>query len=239
MVPLKFEAIAALLLCVISTFVWQKDSVSMSSQPWAADLNSAADVQQAGGVDASTQIKTVYLGQKRFAVAFLFPIPLNGKFSSVRDEETWRVLLLSLDSSQGQILHSFRFADFHGEGASSDWLQIGVVNSDELLVIFGNELVRFSSNLVPLARRTLARETTSRNGLPYYDHWRFLADPAQNGALLVHANLDGSADDHWISAKDLSDIEAAHFDDLHTSWSALGKALAITRGPIVNLWPLP
>jgi hypothetical protein len=227
---LSFQVGAVALLCAVSAFAEKKNSVSMPSQQWAVDLNSSTDVQQAGAVDANTRINIGYLGRNRLAVALLFPIRLNGEFSSIRDEETWRVLLLILDSSQGRILHSFAFDDFHGEGASSDWLQMGVVNSDELLVIFGNELVRFSSDLASLARRTLAREMKLSNGLHYYDHWRFLTDPTEDRALLVHAKPDGSADDYWISTKDLSDIEAAHFDNhLLTSWSVLvGREVVFT-----------
>jgi hypothetical protein len=166
---IRFGASAGLLLFLLLISAEEGYPESTPVQRRRIDLSSSPDVQEAGPIDANTRINLAYLGQNRLAVVLLFPNRVNGRFSPVRDEETWRVLLLSVDSSEGKILHSFRFGDFHGEGANSEWLQLGVVNSDELLVIFGNELVRFSSDLVPLARRTLAREVQVRNGLHYYD----------------------------------------------------------------------
>jgi hypothetical protein len=185
-----FGASAGLLLFLLLISAEEGYPESTPVQRRRIDLSSSPDVQEAGPIDANTRINLAYLGQNRLAVVLLFPIRVNGRFSPVRDEETWRVLLLSVDSSEGKILHSFRFGDFHGEGANSEWLQLGVVNSDELLVIFGNELVRFSSDLVPLARRTLAREVQVRNGLHYYDRWRFLTDPTQDRAVLARSSIE-------------------------------------------------
>lgn len=197
---------------------------------WAIDLNSSVDVQEAGPIDVNTHINVAYLGQNEIAVALLIPVRVNGKFSPVHDEETWRALLLTMQRSDGKILHSFRFDDFHGEGANAEWLQMGVVNSDELLVIFGNDLVRFSTDLIPLVRRTLPRETKARNGLHYYDHWRFLTHAALDTALLSHTIPGGSADKHWISTNDLKDVEAAHVSNFHSSWSVLaGRQLIFSE----------
>ncbi len=185
-------------------------------QRWVIDLNSLAEVKNAGPIDANRRINVVYLGQNRIAVALLFPIRVDGKFPPVRDEETWRALLLSVGGADGKIQHSFQFEDFHGEGANSEWLQMGVLNSDELLVIFRNELLRFSSDMVPFVRRTLPREMKVRNGLHYYDHWSFLVDPLRDVALLTLVSLGGNADNHWIST---NLAEAAAADVCNFPWS--------------------
>jgi hypothetical protein len=202
--------VVVLLACLTSFLTQEANARDLPVQRWAIDLNSSAEVKNAGPIDANTRINVVYLGQNRIAVALLFPIRVDGKFPPARDQETWRALLLSVEGADGKIQHSFQFDDFHGEGASSEWLQMGVLNSDELLVIFGNELLRFSSDMVPLVRRTLPREMKVRNGLHYYDHWSFLVDCIRDTALLTHASLGGSADNRWISTKDLGDAETAH-----------------------------
>jgi len=227
---ISFGIVAALLACVTSLLTQELNARDLPAQRWAIDLNSSADVQDAGPIDANTRIILAFLGQNRFAVALLFPIRINGKFPPSRDEETWRALLLSVEGTDGKIAHSFRFDDFHGEGANPDWLQMGVVNSDELLVNFGNQLVRFSSDLVPLARRTLPREMKVRNGLHYYDHWRFLTDPLRVTALLTHVNVGGSADNRWISTRDLAEVEASHFGNFHSSRLVLvGRRVVFTN----------
>lgn len=228
-----FGVVTVLLACLTSLLTQEVSSGDLPVQRWAIDLNSLADVHEAGPVDVNTRISLVYLGQKRIGVALMFPLRINGKFPPWRDEETWRALLLSVEGTNGKFLHSFRFDDFHGEGANPDWLQMGVVNSDELLVIFGNELVRFSSDLIPLARRTLPREMKERNGLHYYDHWRFLTNPTQDTALLSHVNVGGGADNRWISTKDLAEIEAAHFGNFHSSRLVLvGRRVIFTNSDL-------
>jgi hypothetical protein len=230
---INFGIVIALLGCLTSPLSQDVVSKGLPVQTWAIDLNSLADVHEAGSIDANTRIKLAYLGQSRIAIALLFPIPVKGKFPSKRDEGTWRALLLSVESSDGKIMHSFRFDDFDGEGANSAWLQIGVANSDELLAIFGNELIRFSSDLVPLTRRTLPREMKERNGLHYYDRWYFLTNPTQETALLTHVRVGGSADDRWISTKDLEEIEAAHFGDFHSSRLVLlGRRVIFTNSDL-------
>lgn len=223
-------AAAVIMLCAIFRVPKDRKLEGAPVQEWAIDLNSSVDVQKAGPIDANTHINVAYLGQNEIAVALLFPVRVNGKFSPVRDEETWRALLLTVQRSDGKILHSFRFDDFHGEGANSEWLQIGVVNTDELLAIFGNDFVRFSTDLVPLVSRTLPRETKTRNGLHYYDHWRFLTDPALDTALLAHTSPGGSTDKHWISTNELKDVEAAHLNNFHSPWSVLvGRQLVFSE----------
>jgi hypothetical protein len=211
-------ALLAVLTCLLTQEVNAKD---LAVRHWSIDLNSSAEVKNAGPIDANTRIKVVYLGQNHIAVALLFPIRVNGKWPPVRDQGTWRALLLSVEGASGKIQYSFQFDDFHGEGASPDWLQMGVLNSDELLIIFGNELLRFSSDMVPVVRRTLPREMKVRNGLHYYDQWGFVTNPTQDSALLTHVTVDRSLDESWISTKDLKEIGVAHFGNFHSSSSAL------------------
>jgi hypothetical protein len=96
-----------LILCASCLFPKEPDLGSTPAQRWSIDLNSSASVRDVGSIDANTDVRLVYLGQNRLIAVFLFPIRVDDKFSSIRDRETWRALLLSVDVSDGKVLHSF------------------------------------------------------------------------------------------------------------------------------------
>ena len=207
------------LLGLLLQFVGTRISANDKPKPiWAVDLSSAKEIEESGPLDPNTDVFVTFIDQTRIAVGLLFQIRIDAHQPGRPDNWKSHTLVLIVDAGSGKVLRSRSWEEFRGRPAAAEGFQMRPANSSEFLAMIGNDVVRLSSELDILARRTLPRTAQEKHALTYYDDWELVVSPGGDSALLVHRKLDGSAENHWISTKDLSDLTVTAAPD-HFSWS--------------------
>jgi hypothetical protein len=195
--------LTSLLLLFLPEIALSTDKLT-STAAWTVDLNSIRDVEYPGPADLDTRSSVTFIDNKQIAVGVVVNLRVNGRWPEI-DQQKLCVLLFTIDADTGKILHRRVWSDFQGRPATERGLAMRPVNSHELLVIVGDELLRLSSNLGTLSRRPLAPESEGRNGQMHYDNWDIVTSPKGDSAVLLHRNVEVSGNFHRISTKDLTD----------------------------------
>lgn len=195
--------LAALFIPFLSERSFSTDKLTAKTA-WTIDLKSIPDVEYPGPANLNTRSSVTFIDNKQIAVGIVVPLRVNGRWPEI-DQQRLCVLLFTIDSETGKILHRRVWDDFQGRPATERGLAMHPINSYELLVIVGDELLRLSSELETLSRRPLVPESAGRNSQMHYDNWDLVTSPKGDSAVLVHRNLDLSGKFHWISTRDLTD----------------------------------
>jgi len=194
---------------------------------WTTELNRLPEVKNTGPVDANTRFFLTFTDNSHLAVGLFFPLRVNGILPGRTPAQRSRTLILMVDGLTGKTLHFRGWNDFQGEPAVIDGYDMRPANTNELLVVVGNDVLRLSPELEVLAQRSLVRSAQEKHGLTYYDYWNLVASPAGNFALLIHKGLDECCENHWISTRNLAD------DKRLVGPNSLSSTLLMENGAIV------
>lgn len=162
---------------------------------WSIDLRLLPQIEAVGSLSEAGGHSVTFLDQNRLALGLNFPT--SAPASQSRSTENFHTtLVIVVNAKTGKVESSRSWPE--AEGGAYNGINLGHVNSGDLLLLRQDHLFLLSSSLETLADRAL--DPT--------ELWYLFVDSSGYSALLsrtAHDNYD-SVENHWISTHTLKDL---------------------------------
>ena len=187
---------AFLLLLIAGALTCPVQSTTATPEKlWSIDLRSLPQIEAVGSLSDAGGNTITYLDQSRLAFGLNFPASAPSS-RPMSKENFYKTLIVVVDARTGSV-ESFR-SWTEAEGGAYKAINLGHVNSGDLLLLRQDRLTLLSSTLEIIAERALDPMAL----------WYLLVDSSGNSALLSRTAPEDydSVENNWISTRTLKDV---------------------------------